>query len=61
MVSGDGPTNYRHPTEESAETEAKRLAAQHPGTTFFVLRAVAKYRKVDVERTILDYPDNIPF
>jgi len=35
--TGATPPRFRHPTQESAEREAERLAATHPGKTFFVL------------------------
>lgn len=62
MVQGDGPARYRHETRCGAEVEAKRLAATSPGTTFYVMEAVAAYRKVDVERFDLRGDDEeIPF
>lgn len=62
MVHGDGPTNYRHDSLGSAEVEARRLARANPGTAFFVMEAVAAYRKVDVERFSLRPDDEeIPF
>ena len=33
-----GMPRFRHPTAESAETEALRLAAQHPEATFVILQ-----------------------
>lgn len=35
---------YRHHTQEAAEREAQRLAAQEPGWQFVVLEAVASYQ-----------------
>lgn len=62
MVHGDGPTSYRHDSRASAEAEAHRLARTNPGTAFFVMEAVAAYRKVDVERFSLRPDDEeIPF
>lgn len=34
---------YAHDTLEAAETEAERLARQHPGKKFIVLQAVKKF------------------
>lgn len=53
LVHGDGPTNFRHPTEQSAVREAERLARLHPGRVFVVLESVEALRKVDVERISL--------
>ena len=38
---GQGATRFVHPTRESAETEARRLAEKHHGTPFVVLEGVA--------------------
>ncbi|WP_457797615.1 hypothetical protein [Methylocystis sp. S23] len=54
MVHGDGPTNVRHSCREIAEREAERLARNNPGHPFYVLRAVARYRRVEVERVDLE-------
>ncbi len=46
MVYGEGqraPT-YQHTDERSAVDEAQRLARNHPGLTFFVLKAVRGYK-----------------
>lgn len=40
----------KHLTEESAVTEAQRLAVLHPGKKFYVLKALAKYQ-VEKETT----------
>ncbi len=50
MVKGAGPANAIHPTRKSAEQEAQRLASANPGTTFYVMQAMAAHRKVDVDR-----------
>lgn len=63
--NGRAPT-HQHPTLDSAETEAKRLAAQ-TGQSFAVLEAVSAFRKKPpeqppVERIRLDQiSDEIPF
>ena len=66
MVKGEGPTNVRHFSREDAEREADRLACENPGFPFFVLEAVSRHRKVDVERIDLRgkadaEDDQIPF
>lgn len=64
MVSGDGPSRFRHGTQEEAEEEAQRLARSSPGTPFFVMEAIAVHRKTDVERRDLraeDLDTMIPF
>lgn len=43
MVKGDGPTSYEHPSEESADDEAKRLAKEHRGQVFTVLGPIRSY------------------
>lgn len=48
MVVGDGPARFRHDTRTSAETEAKRLAREHPDQWFHVVEAVSAHRKQDV-------------
>lgn len=53
MVVGDGPTSHRHPTQLSAEAEARRLAQKCPGQWFFVTEATSAHRKVDVESVTL--------
>lgn len=55
--SGCAP-KFQHSTEKEAECEARRLAAMNPGQTFYVLQAIGKARKVDVEFTRFD---NVPF
>ncbi len=34
-----GP-KVKHPTRDAAQTEAQRLAAKHPGTTFEILKVI---------------------
>lgn len=61
MVKGAGPANSKHDTEQSAETEARRLASLHPGQWFYVVAAVTaiRYPRPDIDR--LDLTDEIPF
>lgn len=56
---GVGP-NYKHESCSKAEDEARRLAANHPGETFFVLAPVASVRSAQFEIERFD-PDGIPF
>lgn len=44
---GGAPT-MKHPNYAIAEAEAKRLARGDPGSSFFVLAAVAEAKKMDV-------------
>lgn len=43
------PPRHRHVTEADAKSEAMRLASAHPGQEFYVLRAVGRAVKIDVE------------
>lgn len=45
--SRSAPT-VKHPSEEIAMSEAKRLARLNPGEKFFVLQAIAALEKIDV-------------
>lgn len=38
---GGGVPTHMHPTKDSAEREAERLAKANPGSTFYVMKAVA--------------------
>lgn len=69
MVYGMGqnrPT-VRHKTLASATQEAERLARANPGIDFYVLAAVSRSRKVDVETEVIaaEWPaaldDGVPF
>lgn len=40
--SGKYPPKYRHETPAQAQTEAERLAKEHPGSEFFVIAAMAR-------------------
>jgi hypothetical protein len=46
-----GTPTVKQPSYAVAEGEAKRLARNNPGSSFFVLAAVAEARKVDVGLT----------
>lgn len=67
MVYGEGqraPT-MKHATRDVAETEAKRLARFNPGIAFYVLEAISRAEKIEVQFTRLDRrnvnDDEIPF
>lgn len=64
MVYGVGqraPT-YEHTSEDRAREEAQRLARDHPGITFYVLKAVHGYllAPMPITDVIID-PEEIPF
>lgn len=61
--TGVRPPKYRHLTEQSAITEAERLAREHRGQLFVVLEAVAARRVDDMQRTMFagGPRDEIPF
>lgn len=40
--------SIKHVKETAAEDEARRLAAKHPGTEFYVLQAVSRAVKQEV-------------
>lgn len=41
---GDQPPRFRHPTFDSAEAEAQRLAALCPETTFIIIQEIARVK-----------------
>lgn len=43
-VSGSTLPRFRHPTRESAETEASRLLTLHPQSTFLILQEVGRVK-----------------
>lgn len=61
------PTGYdpvhKHPTHESAVTEAERLARLHKGETFVVLESVCARKVDDMRRIDFRQPENndVPF
>lgn len=61
MVIGDGPTHYRHDTEQQARTEAERLARANPGKPFVVLEAMDVVVKNDVHWQPLREEGDVPF
>lgn len=69
MVYGmdQNPPRVRHASFALASREAERLARSNPGIDFYVLAAVSRSRRVDVETEIItaEWPavhdDGIPF
>lgn len=62
MVYGLGkhyPTHV-HNTVESAEAEANRLAAKHPGIPFYVLGTIGRALHVAVQYSRIE-PYEVPF
>ena len=61
-VGGSHP-RFKHPTLESAHTEAMRLAAQHPGDSFEILQCLATTRTVNPQTFWMDgvIPPNTQF
>lgn len=60
MVKGDGPSSVVHLDRSVAEAEAKRLARENPGKTFYVMQAVVAFVKDDVRRVELE-ADQVSF
>lgn len=60
--AGGAPT-FQHNTEESARTEASRLARSNPGLKFYVLASTgcAVKRDVDWIECEINYCDHVPF
>ena len=59
---GGNAPRFQHPSLESAENEAKRLARHAPGQEFFVLRPVSATLKSDiVTRRFAPTDNDIPF
>lgn len=59
-----GTPTYRHETEDSAISEAKRLAAKNPGQEFFVMASIGRATKIDVaydKFTPTTLEDELPF
>ena len=52
-VGGSHP-RIKHPTLESAHTEALRLAGQHPGDTFEILQCIATTRTTNPQTFWMD-------
>ena len=55
------PPQYRHETEQSAKTEAQRLARTYPGSRFVVLESVCAYEVNAVQETVFSNDADIPF
>lgn len=58
---GGGPPTFRHPTESQARKEAARLARIHPGTTMYVLHAIAALTAGEVISVEIVGDESIPF
>ena len=58
LVMGAGKPHYHHDSYESAEAEARRLAAAHPTQEFLILAAVASVRQNNI---VVEKFDEIPF
>lgn len=58
-----GPTlpRFRHQSAESAQQEAERLAATHPGKTFYVLEPQYSVNCGPVRISYLNLDDGVPF
>lgn len=55
-------TEHQHPDYEAAKTEAERLAREHPGDKFVILKPVAMCKKSDIIWELpLETDDEIPF
>ena len=50
---------FEHPSEESARTEARRLALANPGREFLVLKSVASFEHDSVR--VSEHDDRGPF
>ena len=66
MVLGRGTPCYRHPSKQSAQTEAERLASENPGEEFTVLESLATCVKSDMRWELNDVDgslviDDVPF
>lgn len=66
MVVGIGTPTYRHPSKQSARTEAERLARMNPGQEFTVLESLATVVKQELAWELNDMDgsepsDDIPF
>jgi len=53
MVLGNGTPTHRHPSKQSAQIEAERLARQMQGHEFIVLEALATVVKSDMQWDVL--------
>lgn len=61
LWSPTGPTPPRrlHQTKHQAQQVAEKMAREHPGQEFFVMRTVSVTKKVDVITETFD--DDLPF
>lgn len=56
-----GEPRVKHPDPDTAEREATRLAAAHPGQSFVVLAPIARATKLDVRVERFDPAAYVPF
>lgn len=61
MVLGYGTPTFRHPSFDSAKTEAKRLAGDNPGIEFHVLESIGYVVNSNVLWVSADDGEQIPF
>lgn len=54
MVVGQGVPCFRHPSKQSAQREAERLARNNPGQEFTVLESLATVVKDDLRWELND-------
>lgn len=57
VVIGKGDPTYKHDTEQSAKTEARRLAIENPGESFTVALAIATACTESVSWTHYEDPE----
>lgn len=59
MVVGNGEPTYRHPSKQSAKTEAERLARLYTGQEFVVLESLATVVKSDMAWELNDIDGSV--
>lgn len=58
---GRNAPTYRHSSGESAATEAKRLARQHPSERFYVMKCTGGYEVSAPPITSVTMTEPVPF